>query len=208
MFQCGVVKLPVVLQHPRQCRLLPGGWAEQELARPPHRARSLRRCHSSCALMYHCTADAQPNVLAKAARWRDRRSRRCLSCKPILKVYSISWSSTVISVLVGDVRRRAHRMSLHELLPVIGHDSLRCRVPALPGGLGADQGLAPVLHGAGEQRVPVLGAPHHVIPQAGHATRRNLHLRARSGGYTRRLYLTDCPRFPRCPKTAIPPRGV
>src|SRR5215469_2958540 len=118
VLQRGVVKLPVILHHPRQRRLLFGGWAEQELIRPPHRAHSLRRGRPSRMPVYGRTAAAQPNALAKAARWCGRNSRRQLYREPISKVYSIIWPGAVIPVLIGEVRR-SQRMSLHEQVLVI-----------------------------------------------------------------------------------------
>ena len=99
-------------------------------------------------------------------------------------------------------------MSLHEQVLVIGHD-FQCRqVPAWLGCLGLDQGLAPVLHRAGEQRRPVPGSPHHLTSPVVHATRRNMPFPAHLHGYARRRYLTRSSRFPRRPKTADPSRGI
>jgi len=53
---------------------------------------------------YGHTVAAQPNGLAMAARWYGRNSRRQSYRKYIPKVYSISWTSTLMDAAFSIMR--------------------------------------------------------------------------------------------------------
>ena len=97
-------------------------------------------------------------------------------------------------------------MSFHEQVHATGHDLQRHKPPAELEGLRADQLLTPAHDPARQHRSAALRAPHDVTPEIAGATWGNLHLPGHAGDYTHRL--CQAWRFPRRPKTAIPPRGA
>jgi len=96
-------------------------------------------------------------------------------------------------------------MSFHEQAHVIVRSLRRHHPPAVLPGLRADHRTS-VRDSASHNRVSVLRALHHLIPEITDATCGNLHLPGHAGDDTHRLRQTT--RFPRRPKTAVPCRGA